>query len=1130
MTGDIVVQAAPGANPIIDGAQKVTGWSQFDATKNIWRANVGTGFDTRQLYVDGQLATRARTQLTRSDLTVTPTGFTFTNSALNYLNTLANQNRVQVETLDSWTDRYMPVQSISNNTFTIQQPAWDNNTWGWDTVQHPFRDAPLYLENAYELLDAAGEWYLNTATGYLYYKPLAGQDLSTADVELPRLQSLIGVGGTYAAPAHNLSFVGVQFSDTSWLNPSSNQGWADQQTGSYIQGNWTRPSDAFTSCAQGCSLFEATRPHWLQMPAAVQVSAANHVTFSGDRFTDIGQFGLGIGEDANANTSGVGLGASDITVTGSLFTQIAAGGIVVGGYQADAHHPSDVRMTNQNITIKDNLVHDVAIDYRDNDAILATYTTNSTISHNEMYNLPYSGIGMGYGWGVNDPGGSQDYLNRGLYNYQPIYSTPTTATGNSVVANYAHDYMQQMADGGCIYTLSANPSSVINQNYCTAGGYYEMYFDEGSRYLSATNNVSNGTGPYAHQNANGINNTGNFTLTDNWTTTNGDVANGDRGSVVTGTVIVTNGVWPSGAQTVMNAAGLEPAYQYLKNPVTAPYSTFAVNSPNTFSQSNGQFTITGIGADVWGGAPQHDDQYGSIYQSQAFSSSTTATVKVTQLDNSNPWAKAGIMVRNSMTAAGSSAGYAVLAVTPSNGVVLEYDSNSDGYLDSEAKTVGVNVPVWLRLTRTGGQVTGYYSTDGSTFTQVGSAALTGANANEDVGVFHTSHDNNVAGTASFSGLSITTSPFTGYANIPAVVDQHQGQFTITGTGADVWNGGSQHDDQYAAIYQSQAFSSGTTTTVKVDQLDNSNPWAKTGIMVRNGMTAAGSSAGYAVLAVTPSNGVVLEYDSNSDGYLDSEAGKIVGIKVPVWLRLTRAGGQVTGYYSTDGSTFTQVGSAALTGANANEDVGVFHTSHDNNVAGTASFSSLSITTSPFTGYANIPAVVDQHQGQFAITGTGADVWGGAPQHDDQYAAIYQAGAAGSTAVITAHVDSQSNTNSWAKAGIMLRNSIAGAGSSAGYAVVAVTPGNGVVLEWDSNGDGYLDSEAKTVAIAAPVWLRLTRSGTSATAYYSTNGTSWNQIGIATLSGSSGTEDAGMFSLSHDTSTAGTATFSQFSIG
>ncbi|MEV6948075.1 hypothetical protein AB0N07_40315 [Streptomyces sp. NPDC051172] len=299
-------------------------------------------------------------------------------------------------------------------------------------------------------------------------------------------------------------------------------------------------------------------------------------------------------------------------------------------------------------------------------------------------------------------------------------------------------------------------------------------------------------------------------------------------------------------------------------------------------------------------------------------------------------------------AASSSAATGQTRTTPSDapgiGVVLGYDSNGDGYLDTNAQTTGIKAPVWLRLTRTGSQLSGYYSTDGSTFTRVGSAVnLSGAKATEDVGVFHTSHDGNVPGTATFGSLSITTPPFAGYANIPALLDQHQSQLSITGTGADVWGAGGQHDDQYGAIYQSQAFTNGTTVTTKVNQLDNTNPWAKAGIMVRNSIGGAGSSAGYAVMAVTPGNGVVLGYDSDGDGYLDSEA-QTTGITAPVWLRLTRTGSQVSGYYSTDGTTFTRVGSAVnLSGAKATEDVGVFHTSHDNKLSGTAGFSGLSIT-------------------------------------------------------------------------------------------------------------------------------------------------------------------------------------------
>ena len=56
----------------------------------------------------------------------------------------------------------MPVQSISSNTITMQQPGWNNNTFGYDTLTSPFRAGPMYLVNAYEFLDAAGEWYLDT--------------------------------------------------------------------------------------------------------------------------------------------------------------------------------------------------------------------------------------------------------------------------------------------------------------------------------------------------------------------------------------------------------------------------------------------------------------------------------------------------------------------------------------------------------------------------------------------------------------------------------------------------------------------------------------------------------------------------------------------------------------------------------------------------------------------------------------------------------------------------------------------------------------------------------------------------------------------------------------------------------
>ncbi|MEV4847520.1 RICIN domain-containing protein [Micromonospora matsumotoense] len=589
-------RAAASARPVISGARAVTGWSLVDSGKNIWRANVPAGLDSRQLYVNGAVATRARTAVNRADFTFTTSGMRFSNGALSYLNNLGNQNRVEVESVGSFTDRYSPVQSISGNFLTMQQPAWNNNTFGFDTLSKPHRAGPFYLANAYEFLDSAGEWYLNPGSGQLNYIPLAGQNMSSVSVELPQLQSLVNVGGSYDAPAHHIAFSGITFTGTSWLGPSSSNGFADQQTGAHIVGTWARPADALTSCQEGCPLFEATRPSWAQMPAAVQVSAANTITFSDSQFVNLGQTAIGIGNDANAHASGVGLGASNITVTRSEIARNSAGGVVVGGVRADAHHPSDQRMVNRNITISNNRVHDLGLEYRGVVSILTTYVNTSLVSHNEVYNMPYTGLSVGYGWGANDAGGSQHYANRGLYNYQPRYSTATTAANNQVIGNYIHDVMQQMTDGGCLYTLSANPGGTINENYCLrTNGWFGLYFDEGSRYYTARNNVFSSTGTWATANYWYAENMGNFTVTNNWSTNNStNVTNGDRGNVVNNNTVVSNNNWPSGAQTVIANAGV----QGTTNPPTQGAQLVGVQSGRC-AEVTGSSTTNGTQAQLW---------------------------------------------------------------------------------------------------------------------------------------------------------------------------------------------------------------------------------------------------------------------------------------------------------------------------------------------------------------------------------------------------------------------------------------------------------------------------------------------------------------------------------------------------
>lgn len=606
----ITWQAAAGAHPVLSGGVPVTGWTVSDAAKNIWKAAAPGGFATRQLYVDGKIATRARSSsISRSDMTVTASGWTFTNSKLSYLNSLANPARAELNVIGSWTNRYSPIQSVKSNTVTMAQPAWDENTWGYDTVQSPYRQGPIYAENDLTLLDQPGEWYQDTTAGVIYYIPASGQDMTKVDVELPQLQVLLVVGATcpsqsntggpcvqppagnltqavtytpppggdpYAQPAHDLVFSGLTFSHTSWLQPNTD-GFADQQTGGFLVG----PRSNYPGGGQA-PVFEAARPRWMQMPAAVQVSAASKISFVRDRFVDLGQVALGVGNDADAHASGVGLGASGVSVTGCVFSQIAGGAIVVGGIKAWAHHPcgdkvcasSDPgsRLITQNVAITDNLIHDVGIDYRDFAGVMFTYVQNVTVSHNELYNLPYSGINSGLGWGTNDAGGNNDYKSRStgdLYLYQPLYANPTVAKNNTVSANSVHQAMLQMNDGGCHYNLGFQPGTVVTENYCEgkgsglSGTYWGEYNDEGSAYLTETKNVYANFGAYVTANANASNNTGHITFTDNWGSSASPGLNGP-GNTVSGNVAISGDNFPAAAQTVVNAAGLEAAYADLK--------------------------------------------------------------------------------------------------------------------------------------------------------------------------------------------------------------------------------------------------------------------------------------------------------------------------------------------------------------------------------------------------------------------------------------------------------------------------------------------------------------------------------------------------------------------------------------
>jgi hypothetical protein len=561
--------AAAGAHPVLSGAIPVTGWKIFDHARGIYVADTPVGLDARQLWADNHLLSRAALELSRKDVEFTTDGITLKTQQLS---AIADASRLEVESTGFFTDRFSPVASISGQTLKMRQPAWNNNIWGYDSISSPYHPelSHLLLRNALAFVSKPGEWFIDPARGKLYLKPPAGAEIARIDVELPQMQVLIAIGGTLQDPVQDLAFRDLRFSHTSWLGPASDQGYASQQSGSFLTGRAAAyPSDVLTSCRFGCAAFETVRNEWSQMPASVQVSAAQRITFDGDIFAHLGQYALGIGNDASANLAGPGLATGDITVMRCVFTDDAGGAILAGGVSRDAHHPSDPRQINRQLIVVNNRIRSVSKDYRDNSAILSTYVEGAIILHNDVSDVPYDAIDVGYGWGMHDAGGNPNYRLH-MHGYDSprnlVYTTPTTHRDVVVASNRVHGAKRFFHDGGAIYNLSASPGTLITENYIfDNSAMIGLYLDEGSRYLTVRRNVvQDPEGQWLNintvHNAYPLRISPDNTAIGNWhdSLKIGGLWNNYQNDLILDDHLVTDGKWPEDARLVMRNAGIEP--------------------------------------------------------------------------------------------------------------------------------------------------------------------------------------------------------------------------------------------------------------------------------------------------------------------------------------------------------------------------------------------------------------------------------------------------------------------------------------------------------------------------------------------------------------------------------------------
>jgi hypothetical protein len=489
----IIYTAYQAELPVISGGRKITGWQVHDAQNNIYRAQVGTDLNTRQLFVNGRRAVRARGQSDPPGFTKTGSGYTTDNLEMQNWNNITD---IEFVALSNWKCYRCGVASIQGNQITMDQLCWDNAQGhaGW-----PMNE-PEWIENAYELLDEEGEWYLDRSQGTMYYMPLAGEGMTAVSAYAPVLETLVSGEGTADNPLQNITFRSLVFAHATWLLPSTEHGYPDVQA-CYM---WT----------DGYNYTDKVIPN-------VEITFGHGLHFERNMFIHLGASSLALEKGCQYNY-----------IVGNTFRDISGNGINIGNVTPN---PGDSREQVRCNFVLNNYITKIAQEYSGGVAIFAGYTDSTVIEHNEIHDVNYSGVSVGWGWGAT-----------------------SYAKDNKVRYNLIYDHMLMHDDGGGVYTLSPQPGTEVAYNYIHHQIHRlgALYPDEGTKYTHWHHNVVHDVVRWLHVWTGSISDN---TIEDNWHAP-AEIENNGTNNTIQNNPEITDGNWPQEALEIMAAAGLEDEY------------------------------------------------------------------------------------------------------------------------------------------------------------------------------------------------------------------------------------------------------------------------------------------------------------------------------------------------------------------------------------------------------------------------------------------------------------------------------------------------------------------------------------------------------------------------------------------
>ncbi len=449
----VVYTAYNDEKPIISGGEVIDEWEKEG--NYIYKAPTN-GKTFRQLYVNDKKAIRSRYPNGNEYLRIKKWNKENKTILMNSedIKDWRNYKEVEIFVQMAWSiaimriDEFTPIPEA--DVLTVTNPEKDIVF----KRQFPPRKSyqAYHFENAREFIDVPGEWSISRKEGVVYYYPLQGQDMTRAEVIIPTVETLLKIKGTLDNPVKYLEFKGITFKHSTWLRPTY-KGYLNIQAGQYN----VEPTVNNNQYVE--------RP-----PAAVLVECGHNIRFERNVFTQLGAVAL----DLHYGTKHCEVAGNvffDVSGTAISHAKLSDPGVEIHR----PYHPEDERELCVNDKIHNNYITKCGFDYGGAIGILSGWPVGVQIDHNELKDLAYTGISVGWGW-THEPNAMRD---------------------NKIRWNLIDNPCSLYADGGGIYTLSNMPGSLIYRNYIrnvqqsewAVGASTKCYYlDEGSGGITLQEN------------------------------------------------------------------------------------------------------------------------------------------------------------------------------------------------------------------------------------------------------------------------------------------------------------------------------------------------------------------------------------------------------------------------------------------------------------------------------------------------------------------------------------------------------------------------------------------------------------------------------------------------------------------